>query len=579
MSASTIARWKAIPLEREERPRSPAGSNEHVDNDNDEDDNVSLLSRSPSPPPQQSGEGKTGTEWYDDHVRGIAREVITIETKIKPTNVGFALLKKMGWTEGTGLGMSGEGRPDPIPFSVKYDNTGLGKAAQDFRVIESTVANRRELDSERQSKETEEQRANREAKVAQRAAIKTEVAAAIRPFYCELCDKQYQNVAQFDEHVRGYAHTHKLRFKEMQATQRAKNDTEKRKEKERKREEKEMRKLAAAAGIKLPNPKVNTPATTTPAISDGSMSEDKPKSGWASVSTASGPASKGGWSTVSTTTANNSNPSGGSGWAAVKQTDSTPKSGGWSLTTSPSTPTAASGGGWKSVSSFSAPESGDTPTSATSPAPKPSSAFVSGGWTRLETSVESDVPPQATGVTPATSRTGWSTVTSSMHTSGSIPEPPAPSSAPPPPPDEDVPMPPQSPPPPQEPAPRPPSLPPTPTPGYGRRSPDREWDASKPYNSARRAEPPYDKYTPDLPGRHPSGYGYGAGRDGASMVPARMTLVKGIPQIVTTVQEDGTAVASEGGTVDIVVETIGDVIDDGTMDAETLYLSGRIFGY
>jgi len=57
------------------------------------------------------------------------------------------------------------GRIDPIPFHIKNDATGLGKTSQDFRVIETTVAQRRELDSERQRNETEEQRRAREASV------------------------------------------------------------------------------------------------------------------------------------------------------------------------------------------------------------------------------------------------------------------------------------------------------------------------------------------------------------------------------------------------------------------------------
>ena len=54
------------------------------------------------------------------------------------------------------------GRPDPIPFELKRDSMGLGKAAQDSRVIAMTAAQRRNLDSERQVKETEEQRRLRE---------------------------------------------------------------------------------------------------------------------------------------------------------------------------------------------------------------------------------------------------------------------------------------------------------------------------------------------------------------------------------------------------------------------------------
>ena len=45
---------------------------------------------------------------------------------------------------------------------MKADSTGLGKAKQDVEMIETTVSQRRELDSERQQKETEGQRRARE---------------------------------------------------------------------------------------------------------------------------------------------------------------------------------------------------------------------------------------------------------------------------------------------------------------------------------------------------------------------------------------------------------------------------------
>ena len=51
---------------------------------------------------------------------------------------------------------------DPVPFILKSDSTGIGKTAMDARVIEATVAQRRDLDSERQMKESDEQRKNRE---------------------------------------------------------------------------------------------------------------------------------------------------------------------------------------------------------------------------------------------------------------------------------------------------------------------------------------------------------------------------------------------------------------------------------
>jgi len=75
----------------------------------------------------------------------------------------------------------------------------------------------------------------------------------LKPFYCTLCDKQFKTVAQYDEHTNSYAHHHKARLKDMQASQRIlpQEEVDKRKEKERRREEKELRKMAAALGVKM----------------------------------------------------------------------------------------------------------------------------------------------------------------------------------------------------------------------------------------------------------------------------------------------------------------------------------------
>ncbi len=116
--------------------------------EDDSDDDVSLISRSPSPPPDAMDVDK-----YDEYYKQRpAPEVITVETKIQSTNVGFSMLAKMGWVEGSPLGLSGDGacaslpgelwltvapgRVDPVPFYVKNDLTGLGKATQDVRMSE-----------------------------------------------------------------------------------------------------------------------------------------------------------------------------------------------------------------------------------------------------------------------------------------------------------------------------------------------------------------------------------------------------------------------------------------------------------
>ncbi|KAH9043726.1 hypothetical protein EDB85DRAFT_1855397 [Lactarius pseudohatsudake] len=291
MSAESIARWNAIPMTRPENDHDGlsaqfASTKRHRDDD-ESDGDVSLVSRSPSPVPQD----QMDIDKYDDYVRGPVRDVITVDTKIKNTNKGFEMLSKLGWVEGQPLGLSQDARVDPIPFHVKNDATGLGKTSQDFRMIETTVSQRRELDSERQRNETEEQRKAREGNVARRAALQTEISEVLRPFYCIVCDKQFQNVAQYDEHTNSYAHHHKIRFREMQSTQRAKQNTpeeqDKRKEKERKREEKELRKIAAAAGVKMAKSMTNAPTLAPVSTPGESKSPGFKKGGWASVDSAS----------------------------------------------------------------------------------------------------------------------------------------------------------------------------------------------------------------------------------------------------------------------------------------------------
>ncbi|KAJ3690201.1 hypothetical protein LUZ61_019365 [Rhynchospora tenuis] len=45
---------------------------------------------------------------------------------IDSSNIGFQLLKKCGWKEGTGLGASEQGRLEPIETRVKNNKRGLG---------------------------------------------------------------------------------------------------------------------------------------------------------------------------------------------------------------------------------------------------------------------------------------------------------------------------------------------------------------------------------------------------------------------------------------------------------------------
>ncbi|XP_039830946.1 SURP and G-patch domain-containing protein 1-like protein isoform X2 [Panicum virgatum] len=45
---------------------------------------------------------------------------------IGSSNIGFQLLKKSGWKEGTGLGAQEQGRLEPVESRVKNNKRGLG---------------------------------------------------------------------------------------------------------------------------------------------------------------------------------------------------------------------------------------------------------------------------------------------------------------------------------------------------------------------------------------------------------------------------------------------------------------------
>ncbi|MCL7039948.1 hypothetical protein MKW94_026317, partial [Papaver nudicaule] len=47
-------------------------------------------------------------------------------TSIHSSNIGFQLLKKCGWKEGTGLGVSEQGMLEPIEGHIKNDKSGIG---------------------------------------------------------------------------------------------------------------------------------------------------------------------------------------------------------------------------------------------------------------------------------------------------------------------------------------------------------------------------------------------------------------------------------------------------------------------
>ncbi|BFZ61232.1 hypothetical protein YB2330_002291 [Saitoella coloradoensis] len=76
---------------------------------------------------------------------------------------------------------------------------------------------------------------SREYRSAPLPAAKTEAAkAAAKAFYCELCDKGYSRISEYDAHLSSYDHGHRARFREMRAQQKDPNDIARRREKEEK---------------------------------------------------------------------------------------------------------------------------------------------------------------------------------------------------------------------------------------------------------------------------------------------------------------------------------------------------------
>ena len=52
------------------------------------------------------------------------------ENKLSENNIGFKLLKKAGWSEGSGLGSSAQGVTNPVNVSTNGGTMGLGMAKE-----------------------------------------------------------------------------------------------------------------------------------------------------------------------------------------------------------------------------------------------------------------------------------------------------------------------------------------------------------------------------------------------------------------------------------------------------------------
>ena len=133
---------------------------------------------------------------FDTMDQDSGKQVPSMEKHIHSTNVGYRMLLKMGWKQGTGLGSTGQGSDvtveaapnvcgnhpaidkhfhryivvigiiDPIRINMKADTLGVGKATLDNQYHGEAVSSRKTMLAEIIAQETEDDRKAREVRTA-----------------------------------------------------------------------------------------------------------------------------------------------------------------------------------------------------------------------------------------------------------------------------------------------------------------------------------------------------------------------------------------------------------------------------
>ena len=161
------------------------------------------------------------TETIDQSFDASSSTQASMDEHIPEYNRGYKLLAKMGWRRGEGCGRRAGGRVEPVRITEQYATLGLGKATEYFETATAATETRRAMMSEVIASEDADAKAAREAKELQKQGIAEAVCKQVESFYCEVCDKQYTKVTEYENHLSSYDHHHKKRFKEMQMEQRA----------------------------------------------------------------------------------------------------------------------------------------------------------------------------------------------------------------------------------------------------------------------------------------------------------------------------------------------------------------------
>lgn len=154
----------------------------------------------------------------------------SIHKPMPTSNIGYKMLMKMGWQPGSGLGRDGKGIVEPIVGGIDPGvRIGLGKAEQDSEFLDIATADRKRLESEIQLTEDETRTKRREASIsraglggrqpafdgshlpfstgrvqevtAEQERRREDVQEALQKYFCSICNKQYQNEPQLQEHL------------------------------------------------------------------------------------------------------------------------------------------------------------------------------------------------------------------------------------------------------------------------------------------------------------------------------------------------------------------------------------------
>lgn len=207
---------------------------------------------------------------YDHELGTITLDSIP-EQAIGSSNIGFQMLKKIGWNAKGGLGKSEQGISVPIKAKVaEMVGVGIGKDDEYDQAIQDVTRERRKLDVELE--QTVQMMLKKSEQLDRITRIEADVKQMNREFYCDICVKQYKSVAEITAHLDSMDHGHMKRFKEMRSGSRKREEvqSEDRRDSKRLKEErrlaKELEKRMQAAAQSQTRP---PPATPPPASASG----------------------------------------------------------------------------------------------------------------------------------------------------------------------------------------------------------------------------------------------------------------------------------------------------------------------